>query len=55
MIRALSAAFAMLLAAMPAQAQISDDVVKIGIITDLSGIYSANTGIGTDPNSSTIA
>ncbi len=47
MIRALYAAFAMLLAAAPAGAQVSDDVVKIGIITDLSGIYSANTGIGT--------
>ena len=45
--RILPPMFAMLLAALPARAQISDDVVKIGIITDLSGIYSANTGIGT--------
>ncbi|MBV8890119.1 MAG: ABC transporter substrate-binding protein [Alphaproteobacteria bacterium] len=31
----------------PASAQISDDVVKIGILTDLSGLYSDNTGEGT--------
>ena len=39
----LAAAFA---AAMPAQAQISDDVVKIGVLTDLAGLYSDNTGNG---------
>ena len=38
---------AMLLTLSQARAQISGDVVKIGIITDLSGIYSANTGVGT--------
>ena len=38
---------AMLLTLSQARAQISDDIVKIGIITDLSGIYSANTGVGT--------
>ena len=31
----------------PAQAQISDDVVKIGVLTDLTGLYSDNTGKGT--------
>ena len=35
------------LATVPARAQISDDVVKIGIITDLTGLYSDNTGTGT--------
>ena len=44
--RLLSTLAASLLIALPARAQISDDVVKIGIITDLSGIYSANTGVG---------
>ncbi len=38
--------FAILLAATPGWAQISDNVVKIGVLTDLGGIYSANTGIG---------
>ncbi|MEJ8850732.1 ABC transporter substrate-binding protein [Variovorax rhizosphaerae] len=30
----------------PAAAQISDDVVKIGVIVDMSGVYSANGGRG---------
>lgn len=29
-----------------AQAQISDDVVKIGVIVDMTGVYSANGGVG---------
>jgi branched-chain amino acid transport system substrate-binding protein len=37
----------LILATVPARAQISDDVVKIGIITDLTGLYSDNTGTGT--------
>ena len=37
-----------LLAVAPsARAQISDDVVRIGVLTDLTGLYSANTGTGT--------
>jgi len=43
----LSLASAMAIASGPALAQISDDVVKIGVLTDLSGIYSDNTGEGT--------
>lgn len=43
----LPAIAAMALASMPARAQLSGDVIRIGIITDLSGIYSANTGVGT--------
>lgn len=35
-----------LLAALPAQAQISDDVIKLGITNDQSGIYSAAGGPG---------
>jgi len=34
------------LAALPARAQISDDVVRIGVLTDLTGLYSDNTGTG---------
>ncbi len=30
----------------PAQAQVSDDVVKIGVIVDKTGVYSANGGPG---------
>ncbi|MGE0419723.1 MAG: ABC transporter substrate-binding protein [Acetobacteraceae bacterium] len=30
----------------PVQAQVSDDVVKIGVLTDLTGLYSDNTGKG---------
>jgi len=37
----------LILATVQARAQISDDVVKIGIITDLTGLYSDNTGTGT--------
>jgi branched-chain amino acid transport system substrate-binding protein len=33
-------------AALPAQAQISDDVVKIGVLTDMSSLYSDATGKG---------
>jgi len=29
-----------------AEAQVSDDVVKIGVLTDMSSVYSANTGSG---------
>ncbi len=35
------------LAIAPAQAQISDDIVKIAVLTDLTGLYSDNTGKGT--------
>ena len=39
---------AALFAATPqARAQISDDVVRIGVLTDLTGLYSDNTGTGT--------
>src|SRR5262245_9288495 len=34
------------LSAGPAFAQVSDDVVKIGVIVDMSGVYSANGGMG---------
>lgn len=34
------------LAAMPARAQISGDVVRLGVLTDMAGIYSDNSGIG---------
>jgi len=44
MIRILSTMLAMLLAAVPAYAQ---NALKIGVLTDLSGLYSANTGVGT--------
>ena len=30
----------------PAHAQISDDVVRIGVLTDLTGLYTDNTGTG---------
>jgi branched-chain amino acid transport system substrate-binding protein len=39
-------AVAALLFASPARAQISDDVVKLGVLTDLSGVYSDGTGKG---------
>ena len=39
-------ATAALLAAMPAQAQFSDGKIKIGVLTDLSGLYTDNTGLG---------
>jgi len=29
-----------------ARAQVSDDVVKVGVLTDMSGIFSDNSGIG---------
>ncbi|MES1980519.1 MAG: ABC transporter substrate-binding protein, partial [Pseudomonadota bacterium] len=35
-----------LLAAMPAQAQVSDDVVRIGVMADQTGTYSGNGGPG---------
>lgn len=44
--RTLAGLLAVAFAAMPAQAQISDDVVKIGVLTDLTGLYSDNTGTG---------
>ncbi|MFZ5511683.1 MAG: ABC transporter substrate-binding protein [Pseudomonadota bacterium] len=34
------------LAAQPAAAQVSDDVVKIGVLVDMTGVYSANGGPG---------
>jgi branched-chain amino acid transport system substrate-binding protein len=34
------------LAASAASAQVSDDLVKIGVIVDMSGVYSANGGMG---------
>ena len=37
---------AMLCVAAGAQAQISDDVVKIAVLTDMTGLYSDNTGPG---------
>jgi branched-chain amino acid transport system substrate-binding protein len=43
---ALAAAFSALALSMPAQAQISGDVIKIGFITDLSGVYSDVDGNG---------
>ena len=47
--RALSAALisAMMVAAVPVLAQISDDVVRIGVSTDHNGVNSAATGLGT--------
>jgi branched-chain amino acid transport system substrate-binding protein len=38
---------AMLLASSPGRAQISDNVVRLGVLTDMSGIYSDNSGVGT--------
>ncbi len=40
------AASALFAAAMPAQAQISGDVIKIGIITDMAGVYGDIDGMG---------
>ena len=37
---------AMLAATLPAQAQVSDDVIKIGIITDMAGVYGDIDGMG---------
>ena len=37
---------AAVVAAVPASAQISDDVVKIGVLTDMNGPASAATGRG---------
>ncbi len=37
---------ALLLAAAPAQAQIAGDAIKIGILTDMSSLYSTTTGPG---------
>jgi ABC-type branched-subunit amino acid transport system substrate-binding protein len=45
MTRVFFIALATLLAIGQSRAQISDDVVKIGVLTDLSGLYSANTGV----------
>src|SRR3546814_12689851 len=42
----LTAALAMTLGAGPAKAQISDDVVKIGILNDMDGAYSDLSGRG---------
>jgi branched-chain amino acid transport system substrate-binding protein len=39
-------AIAMMLAALPAAAQYSGDVVKIGVLTDLSSVYSELGGPG---------
>lgn len=46
-LRHIGIAFAVALAAAhPALAQISDDTVKIGVIVDMGGVYSANGGLG---------
>src|SRR5574340_44908 len=37
---------ASVLAVQPAMAQVSDDVVKIGVMVDMTGVYSANGGPG---------
>lgn len=44
----IAAAIAALLVAAPAQvrAQVSDGKIKIGVLTDLSGLYTDNTGLG---------
>lgn len=44
--RALAALAAAFLVAAPAAAQLSDDAVKLGVLTDLSGLYSDGTGKG---------
>lgn len=44
--KALAALLPIFLAASGAQAQISDDVVKIGVLTDMSSLYSDGTGKG---------
>src|SRR5437763_14165558 len=44
---ATAAVMAVMLAAIsPAQAQVSDDVVKIGVLTDMSSLYSDINGPG---------
>jgi branched-chain amino acid transport system substrate-binding protein len=40
------AAIAALLTSIAAQAQISDDLIKIGVLTDMSGVYADPTGPG---------
>ncbi len=45
-LRSFAAAFAGCLLAGAAQAQISDDVVKIGILTDMSSLYADLGGPG---------
>ncbi|MDB5633260.1 MAG: transporter substrate-binding protein, partial [Tardiphaga sp.] len=40
------AVFALALSAGASQAQISDDVVKIGVLTDMSSLYADATGKG---------
>jgi branched-chain amino acid transport system substrate-binding protein len=45
-LKKLAAALGMGLAALGAQAQISDGVVKIGVLTDLSGLYADVSGAG---------
>ncbi|MDE1568316.1 ABC transporter substrate-binding protein [Aquabacter sp. P-9] len=42
----LAAAVAGLLIAAPVQAQMADGKIKIGVLTDLSGLYTDNTGTG---------
>ena len=46
MIGRLLASCACVTAAAAAQAQVSDDVVRIGVLTDMSGIYSDLAGEG---------
>ncbi len=41
-----AATLAALLLAVPVQAQMADGKVKIGVLTDLSGLYTDNTGTG---------
>jgi len=48
-LRATAAAAALLTGALlsfAAAAQVSDDVVKLGVLTDMSGVYSTNSGTG---------
>ena len=46
MLRPFVGLIAAALAIAPAHAKISDDVVRIGVLTDLTGLYSDNTGTG---------
>jgi branched-chain amino acid transport system substrate-binding protein len=46
LVRVLAAAALMLAAIVPARAQVSDDVVKIGVLTDMSSLYSDINGPG---------
>ncbi len=43
---AASALGAMLAAATPAAAQISDDVVRVGVLNDITGVFQDTNGMG---------